>query len=211
MKIQWFGDSTFLLSTSFGKKILLDPFNIFSTLKENITADISSFSKSIDFTSLENIQSFGKIINTACNTSAYKIKIKGYQCKSDSIYGLKRGDNIIYSYEFDNLKICHLGYLGELINIELIKNFKNYDVIFIPIGNNLCLNGKDAYELVTQLQPKFIIPMCYKDKTSKFYFNSPKEFLSLSKNVISIKDNSIYLSDFLNTKTPTTLLMNSTL
>mgnify|MGYP002619756287 CR=1 FL=1 len=38
MKIQWFGNSTFLLTTNLGKKILLDPFNIFSTLNENITA-----------------------------------------------------------------------------------------------------------------------------------------------------------------------------
>ena len=37
MKIQWFGNSTFLLTTDLGKKILLDPFNIFSTLTENIT------------------------------------------------------------------------------------------------------------------------------------------------------------------------------
>lgn len=209
MKIQWFGDSTFLLTTSFGKKILLDPFNIFSIIKENITADISSFSKEIDFSSLENIKNLGKIINTACNTSSYNIKIKGYQCKSDSVQGLKRGDNIIYSFEFDDLRICHLGYLGEFINSELIKNLKNCDVLFLPIGDNLCLKGTSAYLLATQLQPKYIIPMCYRNKSTDFYFNGPKEFLSLSKNVLSIKSDSIYLSDFHDVKLPATILINS--
>ena len=209
MKIQWFGDSTFLLTTSFGKKILLDPFNIFNILKENITADISSFSKPIDFSTLENIKNLGKIINTACNTSSYNIKIKGYECKSDSINGLKRGDNIIYSYEFDDMKICHLGYLGEFINLELIKNLKNYDVLFLPIGDNLCLNGRDSYLLANKLQPKYIIPMCYRNKSSDFYFNGPKEFLSLSKNVLSVRNNFIYLSDFHNATLPATILINN--
>ena len=112
MKIQWFGNSTFLLTTDLGKKILLDPFNIFSTLTENITADISTFSRPIDFSIVKNIKPFGKIVNTACNCDIENIKVEGFESKSDSINGLKRGPNIIYLFKVDNLKICHLGYLG---------------------------------------------------------------------------------------------------
>ena len=77
MKIQWFGNSTFLLTTDLGKKILLDPFNIFSTLTENITADISTFSMPIDFSIVKNIKPFGKIVNTACNCDIENIKVSG--------------------------------------------------------------------------------------------------------------------------------------
>lgn len=211
MKLQWFGNSTFLITTNLGKKILLDPFNIFCTLNENITADISSFSKSIDLSSVKNIKIFGKIINTASNSTIENIKIEGYECKSDSFNGLKRGNNIIYLYKFDNLKICHLGYIGEFINNELIKILANSDILFIPIGGNLCLNGSDAYRLSKELNAKYIIPMCYKNNSNNFYFNGPKDFLSSCKNVIAVKNDILHLSDFYNKEAPTTILMHNTI
>lgn len=211
MKIQWFGNSTFLLTTNLGKKILLDPFNIFSTLNENITANISTFSRPIDFSSAKNIKIFGKIVNTDCNSGIENIKVEGYKCKSDSLNGLKRGPNIIYLFKVDNLKICHLGYLGEFINNELIKILSNADILFIPIGGNLCLNGIDAYSLSEKLNAKYIIPMCYKNNYNNFYFNGPKDFLSSCKNVVSIKTDTVYLSDFYNSNIPSTILMHNVL
>lgn len=209
MKIQWFGNSTFLLTTDLGKKILLDPFNIFSTLTENITADISTFSRPIDFSIVKNIKPFGKIVNTACNCDIENIKVKGFESKSDLIQGLKRGPNIIYLFKVDNLKICHLGYLGEFINNELIKILHNADILFIPIGGNLCLNGIDAYSLSEKLNAKYIIPMCYKNNCSNFYFNGPKDFLSSCKNVVSVKTDTVYFSDFYNNTLPSTILMHN--
>ena len=209
MKIQWFGNSTFLLTTDLGKKILLDPFNIFSTLTENITADISTFSRPIDFSIVKNIKPFGKIVNTACNCDIENIKVEGFESKSDSINGLKRGPNIIYLFKVDNLKICHLGYLGEFINNELIKILHNADILFIPIGGNLCLNGIDAYSLSEKLNAKYIIPMCYKNNYSNFYFNGPTDFLSSCKNVVSVKTDTVYFSDFYNNTLPSTILMHN--
>ena len=209
MKIQWFGNSTFLLTTDLGKKILLDPFNIFSTLNENIPSDISTFSRPIDFSIAKNIKLFGKIVNTACNCDIENIKVEGFESKSDSINGLKRGPNIIYLFKVDNLKICHLGYLGEFINNELIKILHNADILFIPIGGNLCLNGIDAYSLSEKLNAKYIIPMCYKNNCSNFYFNGPKDFLSSCKNVVSVKTDTVYFSDFYNNTLPSTILMHN--
>ena len=211
MKIQWFGNSTFLLTTDLGKKILLDPFNIFSTLNENIPSDISTFSRPIDFSIAKNIKLFGKIVNTACNCDIENIKVEGFESKSDLIQGLKRGPNIIYLFKVDNLKICHLGYLGEFINNELINILHNTDILFIPIGGNLCLNGIDAYSLSEKLNAKYIIPMCYKNNCSNFYFNGPKDFLSSCKNVVSVKNDTVYLSDFYNNTLPSTILMNNAL
>ncbi|MCQ2968584.1 MAG: MBL fold metallo-hydrolase [Clostridium sp.] len=209
MKIQWFGNSTFLLTNELGKKILLDPFNIFRTLNENITADISTFSKPIDFSTTKNLKHFGKIINTACSCNIENIKVNGYECKSDLINGLKRGPNIIYLFEMDKLKICHLGYLGEFINNELINILNNSDILFIPIGGNVCLNGMYAYLLSKKLNAKYIIPMCYRNNHNNFYFNGPKDFLSCSKNVVSIKTDALYLSDLYNNKLPSTILMHN--
>ena len=109
----------------------------------------------------------------------------------------------------DNLKICHLGYLGEFINNELIKILHNADILFIPIGGNLCLNGIDAYSLSEKLNAKYIIPMCYKNNYSNFYFNGPKDFLSSCKNVVSVKTGTVYLSDFYNNTLPSTILMHN--
>lgn len=193
MIITWLGNSSFLIKTSLGKKILMDPFDTLNTFNTDINVDIITFSKN----TYANIKAkdFTKVISSADNYSDKDISIKGYLTYSDSYSGLKRGENIIYLYEIDGLKLCHLGYLGCLINNELINIFKNCDILFIPIGGHTCLDGNTAQKLCDLLNPKFIFPMCYKNSNSNFYFNGPKDFLLSQKNILLMENNSINTSD----------------
>ena len=206
MKIEWFGNSTFLITSSNGRKILIDPFNIISFNEYNMYADIISFSKHKDIKYNSNNT---KILCNGENYIDSNIKIRGYLSNSDNLNGLKRGSNYIYTFELDGIKLCHLGYLGHSLNKEYINIFSNTDILFLPIGGNYCLNGKDAYNIASSIQPKYIIPMCFRSTLDDFYFNGPKEFLSFSHKILTINDSKIHLSELPISDSTLTLFLSS--
>lgn len=209
MEIQWFGNSTFLIKSSLGKKLLIDPFNTLKTFNISICPNIVSISKN-SWVNLNNnlINQSTKIIYSNENYFDDSIKVKGYLSYSDKLLGLKRGKNIIFKYEFDDYKLCHLGYLGEPLNDELIKTLKNMDILFIPIGGSICLDGLSAYKLSTLLCPKYIIPMCYKSFNSDFYFDGPKNFLSHCKSIYKHNKSVLHISELNYSSLPLTILLN---
>lgn len=188
MKIQWLKNSTFLIKNSIGKKILIDPFTVLNTFENIICSDIICFSKNLA-NQFPITDDSTKIISVAEDYSDDTLKIKSYLTFSDNLGGLKRGVNSIFTFDIDGYKLCHLGYLDEIPNNELIKLFKGVDFLFLPIGGNICLNGRNAFKLAQLLKPKYILPMCYKCSNSDFYFDSPKEFLSFHNDILILKDN----------------------
>ena len=207
MQIKWLGNSSFLIKTSLSKKILIDPFTPLELLDFDTTFDIITFSKDFHKISNFDLSKYGAKIITRdevyCENS---IKIKGYLSYSDNVSGLKRGKNYIYLYEVDKLRICHLGYLGHFLNEEIINILKNVDILFLPIGWNLCLNGNESYKLSELLTPKYIIPMCYKCNKYDFYFHGPLEYISKSKSIFNANSNNINTND-LPANTPLTILL----
>lgn len=207
MNIKWLGNSTFLIKTSLSKKILIDPFSPLKILDTDGNVDIVTISKDFHNISGYNLSnSCNKLIFNEDSYTDDSIKIKSYLSFSDKLLGLKRGKNYIYTYEVDNLKLCHLGYIGDIPNSELINTLKGIDILFIPIGGNLCLNGAEAYKLINLLNPKYIIPMCYKCNDSDFYFHGPLEYISKSKSIFNANSNNINTND-LPTNTPLTILL----
>ena len=207
MQIKWLGNSSFLIKTSLSKKILIDPFTPLELLDFDTTFDIITFSKDFHKISNFDLSKYGAKIITRdevyCENS---IKIKGYLSYSDNVSGLKRGKNYIYLYEVDKLRICHLGYLGHFLNEEIINILKNVDILFLPIGWNLCLNGNESYKLSELLTPKYIITMCYKCNKYDFYFDGPLDFISKSKNIYNVNSSEININDLPN-NTPLTVLL----
>ncbi|MBM6860645.1 MBL fold metallo-hydrolase [Clostridium saudiense] len=207
MQIKWLGNSTFLIKTSLSKKILIDPFTPLELLDLDTTVDIITISKDFHKISNFDLNKYGaKIVTRDEVYSENNIKIKGYLSYSDNIEGLKRGKNYIYLYEIDGLRLCHLGYLGHFLNNEIISTLKNVDILFLPIGGNICLNGSESYKLSELLTPKYIIPMCYKCDNYDFYFNGPLDYISKCKNIFNANTPEINIKDFPN-NTPLTVLL----
>ena len=207
MQIKWLGNSTFLIKTSLSKKILIDPFTPLEILDLDTNVDIITFSKDFHKISNFDLSKYGaKIIAKDEIYSENNIKIKGYLSYSDNMDGLKRGKNYIYLYEIDDLRLCHLGYLGHFLNNEMINILKNVDILFLPIGGNICLNGSESYKLSQLLMPKYIIPMCYKCNNYDFYFNGPLDYISKSKTIFNANTAEINTNDIPNNNQLTILL-----
>lgn len=96
----------------------------------------------------------------------------------DNSQGSERGKNIIFHMMFDGLDIVHLGDLGQSnLTEEQVAEIGETDVLLIPVGGTYTIDGKVASDIVSQLEPKIIIPMHYKIEGLKFPLDGVENFL----------------------------------
>ncbi|WP_066889773.1 MBL fold metallo-hydrolase [Clostridium nigeriense] len=213
MEIKWIGHNSFLIKNSFGKKILLDPMQIYPYIqKYDLSPDIITFSHSHNNEIINYyIDSNCKIINSALKYQDNHFRIEGFTSFRDNYEGFKRGENIIYIIEIDGFKLCHLGSLGHILDDDLISNLLDIDVLFIPVGGHFCLDGHSASKLASEIKPKYIVPMSFKTSSEYFYLDGPLKFLTSYKNIISYNSNIIYSQDldFFNKQTVILLRQNN--
>lgn len=106
------------------------------------------------------------------------VVITGIDSFHDESGGSQRGKNTIFHMLFDNLNIVHLGDLGQsTLTEEQITQIGEVDILLIPVGSTYTINGKVASDIVSQLEPKIIIPMHYKIEGLKFELEGVEGFL----------------------------------
>lgn len=179
MNIYFIGHSSFLIKTSTGKRILTDPFNLdigyklFDSEVDLITISHSHF----DHSYTDNFSNEVKIIQTAVNFENTYCKITPFTSFHDKLSGQKRGLNIIFKIEIDNIRLCHLGDLGHSLCAETIENLGEIDVLFTPVGENYSIDLNDLKDTIKKINPRYIIPMHYKTEKLSFTLNTLDKFL----------------------------------
>jgi L-ascorbate metabolism protein UlaG (beta-lactamase superfamily) len=89
------------------------------------------------------------------------VMISGVATYRDKQKGKQHGKNTAYLFGLDDLRICHLGDLGHTLSAEQIEALKDADVLLIPVGGHCTIDAVEAVEVVSQLEPKLVIPMHY--------------------------------------------------
>ncbi|MBW6431900.1 MBL fold metallo-hydrolase [Patescibacteria group bacterium] len=95
----------------------------------------------------------------------YEIKgaeIVGIRSYHDEKKGEERGQNTIFVYALDDIKICHLGDLGHELTSEQIEKIDGIDVLIIPVGGKYTIDAKQAAKVVAAIGPKIVLPAHYK-------------------------------------------------
>lgn len=185
MDIYWYGQACFKLK---GKNatVVIDPYDPeFTGLK--LPKDLQS---DVILTTHDH-----KDHNYICGVSAsqnarpmefsepgeYEVSgvvITGINSFHDNSEGSERGINTIFHLLFDNLDIVHLGDLGQTkLTEEQIAAIGQTDILLIPVGSVYTIDAKVASDIVSQLEPKIIIPMHYKIEGLKFELDSVDSFL----------------------------------
>ncbi len=104
--------------------------------------------------------------------------ITGIRSFHDNSEGSERGLNTIFHLFMDNLDIVHLGDLGQgKLTEEQVAEIGPTDILLIPVGGTYTINSEIASNIVSQLEPKIIIPMHYKIEGLKFELDSVDGFL----------------------------------
>ncbi len=190
MKIQWIGHSCFLLEDSLGRRVLTDPFhqdlglNLYSDSLSVVTVSHTHF----DHNNTASYREACTIIDSCGYHDLDFVKIHGFESYHDNAQGIKRGNNIIFLFEMDSLRICHLGDLGHILDQITIEKLGKIDVLLVPVGGNFTLNGSEAAKLCSLIRPSLVIPMHYKTPRISMPIEGPEDFILAMKNVEKIKE-----------------------
>jgi L-ascorbate metabolism protein UlaG (beta-lactamase superfamily) len=95
----------------------------------------------------------------------YEIKtaeLRGIPGCHDEKDGAERGENTIFTYEIDGINICHLGDQGKALSSDQLDKVDGVDILLIPVGGKSTIDVKAASKIVSEIEPKIVIPMHYK-------------------------------------------------
>jgi len=184
MKIAWYGQSCFklIVKTNNGDKIILftDPFDKTTGLNPpRGNADIITVSHSHhDHNNTKSLSGEPLIIEGPGEYDVKGVFVKGIYSFHDNSEGKERGINTIYVISAEEMKICHLGDLGqEKLSSEQIDQIGDIDILMIPVGGVYTINGNGAVQIINQIGPKIVIPMHYKVPKLSLKINDVNKFL----------------------------------
>ncbi len=106
------------------------------------------------------------------------ITIRGIISYHDESEGKKRGENIIYKFETNSTKFCHLGDLGHIPDEEIIDEIGDVDFLFIPVGGNFTVEPEEAKEVIEMIEPKIAVPMHFKTSGLSLDIKTLEPFLA---------------------------------
>ena len=166
MKIEALGHSCFLMTTKKGTRIVTDPFDGGIGYDEPaVETQIVTMSHGhYDHHKADAPKNVQLSLDTVTEAEYEDVKIYGVATCHDQMGGALRGNNIVYVFEADGLRIAHLGDLGHLPTKEQIEKIGKLDVLMIPVGGIFTLDAKMAKKTVDLLDPRVIIPMHYQTK-----------------------------------------------
>lgn len=167
MIITWQGHSCFKLQDKIGPDgvtLVTDPFNKEVGLKvPNFEADIVTVSHDhYDHNNVAALRANPFVIDCAGEYDIKNILIEGVDSFHDDKEGRERGENIIFRFEIDDISVVHLGDLGAILDSSQLEKLAGTDILLIPVGGKYTLNAKQAVEVISQIEPRIVIPMHYK-------------------------------------------------
>ena len=182
MIINWYGHSCFKITNQGGHLIIItDPFDKKIGLNPpRCSADIVTVSHQHDdhnntkaITGMEESKPF--IVDSPGEYEIKGVSIIGCRSFHDKE---KKEQNVIYLMEVDKIRICHLGDFGqEKLEDKQVEKIGNVDVLMIPVGGNYTIGAKEAVKIVSQIDPRIVIPIHYKLPGLKIELADVKEFL----------------------------------
>lgn len=166
MRIKWLGHSCFKISSKNGVRIVTDPFDDNLGYRiPSVETDIVTVSHGhYDHNFVDCLDGNFEVIDKVGDFNVKDIPIRGIHTFHDDEEGSKRGENIVYTFVVDDIKVCHLGDLGHRLTPSQLEMIGDVDVLLIPVGGVYTIDAAQAAEVVKQLKPSVVIPMHYRTK-----------------------------------------------
>ncbi len=182
MIITWQGHSCFKIQDKVGPEgvtIVTDPFDKETGYKvPNFEADIVTVSHDHhDHNNSGALRGNPMVIDCAGEYDFKGVLVEGIDSYHDGKKGEERGSNIIYRIEIDDISVAHLGDLGDTLDNTQLEKLVGTDVLLIPVGGKHTIDAKKAVEVISQIEPRIVIPMHYGHKELKWPLDSVDKFI----------------------------------
>lgn len=180
MELIWFGHSCFKITERGHATVITDPYNAQSIGHSplSVEADIVTISHNKpghNYVAAVKGQPF--IVSGPGEYEIGKVFITGLQTNSHNSKLELPDRNTIYVFDFDGIKIAHLGGVNHLPNQSEVEELGNVHVLLTPIGGTTTFNAVQAAEIVNMIEPNIVIPMHYMTESSMIQLDPLNKFL----------------------------------
>jgi len=164
MEITWYGLSCFRLTERNMATVVTDPFDSqvvgYEPLK--LKADIVTIShEATGHNNTSAVKGYSRLINTPGEFEIGDVFITGIQTNGYGKHVSDEPRNILYVFDYEGVTVAHLGDLSHVPSQTEIEALGTVHIALVPVGGGSGLNAAKAAEVVSLLEPGFVIPMHY--------------------------------------------------
>ena len=69
---------------------------------------------------------------------------------------------LLYRIEAEGMSLVHLGGLSRPLENGELESLRSVDILLLPVGGGGSLDTKEAQEVISQIEPRVVVPMNYK-------------------------------------------------
>ncbi|UCC43704.1 MAG: MBL fold metallo-hydrolase [Candidatus Zixiibacteriota bacterium] len=194
-----YGHACFLITTSNNTRILTDPMKLEGYhIPDSVRPDLITVShRHIDHDNVSGVSGeplvFYGVNGPMDRGLEHKLIPIDTQFKDVRIFDIACNHfnpakssilNAIFVFEFDSLRVAHLGDFGYVLNAEQKAQIGAIDILMIPVGGNYTLSPVEADSIIAQLRPRMVVlPMHFKTDASPFLAYTVEDFLKDKSNV----------------------------
>jgi L-ascorbate metabolism protein UlaG (beta-lactamase superfamily) len=194
MKVKWLGHSCFVITSEKGIKVITDPYNVgrdlsYGPIKESADVVIITHDH-LDHNNAAAVAG-AEVVKGPGMKRAKGIDFMGLPTHHDEKGGRERGENTVFCFTLDNLRICHLGDLGRQLSYAEAKQIGKVDILFIPVGGFYTIDAKGAGGVVGKLGPRVAIPMHFKTPKCAMPIAGVEPFLRGKPEVRQVKGSEV--------------------
>jgi L-ascorbate metabolism protein UlaG (beta-lactamase superfamily) len=161
LDVTWLGHGCFRLRGR-GAAVVTDPYPPSIGLKlSRLDANLVTVSHEHDNHNYTQIVRDAYEIRGPGEYEVAGVSVIGIPSFHDAEKGAKHGRNTIYLIEIDDVRVCHLGDLGGVLDDAEAELISAPDVLLVPVGGRTVINAAQAAQIVRQLEPRYVIPMHY--------------------------------------------------
>jgi L-ascorbate metabolism protein UlaG (beta-lactamase superfamily) len=180
MEITWYGLSCFRLTERNLATVVTDPFDSqiagYEPLK--LRADILTVSHEAPGHSYTSgVKGYSHLINTPGEFEIGGVFITGIQTNGIDKHDAAEPRNTLYVFDYEGVTVAHLGDLRRVPSQTEIEALGTVHIALVPVGGGGGLNAAKAAEVVSLLEPGFVIPMHYGTSASNLKLAPLSKFL----------------------------------
>ena len=181
MLVRWYGQSAFAL-TAGAQRLFIDPFGNMDSARERgmswsypaiagAAADVLLVTHEHgDHNAVDAILEVKQTVRSVAGTFDTPLgRVTGIASEHDPVAGTRRGANVIYVFQLDGMRVCHMGDFGQAeLRPAQREAIGDIDLLFVPVGGMATIDGPAAAKLVEELNPSWVVPMHYRTPAISF-------------------------------------------
>lgn len=181
MTITWHGLSCFSIETKSGlgetATLVIDPYDNATGLRFPRTLEADLVAVSQDEEHANNLAAIGGKPFVITDPGEYEVRGVFVSAINAPRDGDKKERRLLFRIVSEHISIAHLGALDRPLTTIELAHFEDADILMLPVGGGSVLDPKRAGELISQIEPRIVIPMFYEVPNLKTKLAPVEKFL----------------------------------